>query len=160
MPGKYKIEIKWGVIFFIMTLVWMFLEKTAGLHDQHIDKHPVYTNLVAIPAIAIYVFALLEKKRSWYAGSMNYMQGFISGLIITLVVTILSPLAQLITSHLITPDYFTNAIEYAVETDKMGRTEAEQYFNTTNYIVQGLVGTPVMGIITSAVVALFTRSKQ
>jgi hypothetical protein len=48
---KYKVEIKWGVIFFLMTLVWMFLEKIAGLHDQYIDKHPVYTNLIAIPAI-------------------------------------------------------------------------------------------------------------
>jgi hypothetical protein len=160
MLSKFKIEIKWGAIFFVMTLVWMFLEKIAGLHSTHINKHHIYTNLIAIPAIAIYVFALLDKKRNFYNGSMNYLEGFISGLIITLVVIILSPPAQLITSTIITPEYFPNAINHAVESGLMTREQAEQYFNTGNYIIQGLMGAPVMGILTSAVVAIFARTKS
>jgi len=55
--AKYKIEVKWAVIFVIMSLLWMVLEKLTGLHDKHIDKQMIYTNFIAIPAIAVYVFA-------------------------------------------------------------------------------------------------------
>lgn len=159
MLNKFKIEIKWGIIFFLMSLVWMFLEKISGLHSTHIEKHELYTNLIAIPAIAVYVFALLDKKRNFYEGSMTYLQGFISGLIITLVVTILSPMSQLITTYIITPEYFPNVIKFAVESGKMEQAEADKYFNIASYIKQGLIGAPVMGLITSAIVAIFTRTK-
>jgi hypothetical protein len=154
-----RIEIKWAIIFAIMSLVWMALEKAAGLHDAHIDKHVVYTNFVAIPAIAVYVFALLDKRKNFYYGKMTYMQGFICGLVITAFVTILSPLTQYITSTFITPDYFQNAIDYSVATGKTTQEAGEAYFNLENYIIQGLIGAPVMGVLTSVIVAFFTRKK-
>lgn len=154
-----RIEIKWAIIFVLMQLAWMFLEKLMGLHGEFIDKHPVYTNFIAIPAIIIYVLALLDKRKSAFMGKMTYIQGLLSGLVITLIVTILSPLTQYITSTIITPEYFPNVINYSVESGKMTKEAAEEYFNLRSYIVQGLIGTPVMGIITTAIVALFTRKK-
>jgi hypothetical protein len=154
-----KIEIKWAIIFATMTLLWMLIEKATGLHDTHIDKHMVYTNFIAIPAIAVYVFALLDKRKNYYHGKMTYLQGFVCGLIITLIVTILSPLTQYITSTFITPDYFQNAIAYGVSTGKTTQEAAEGYFNLENYIIQGLIGAPVMGLLTTAIVAIFTRKK-
>jgi hypothetical protein len=159
LMSKYKIEVKWAVIFVLMTLAWMVLEKLAGLHDENIDMHPVYTNFIAIPAIIIYVLALLDKRKNYYSGAMTYKQGFITGLIITAIITILSPLTQYIISTFITPDYFSNAIGYAVSEGIMTKEEAEGYFNLSNYIVQVLIGTPIMGIITTAIVAIFTRKK-
>lgn len=156
---NYKIEVKWAVIFMIMTLVWMLLEKLAGLHSKHIDKHLIYTNFIAIPAIAVYVFALLDKRKNFYGGAMSYKQGFNSGLLITLFVTILSPLTQVITSLLITPEYFPNVIDYCVSQGKMTQEGAESYFNLKSYIIQGLIGAPVMGLLTTALVAIFTRRK-
>lgn len=152
-------EIKWALIFIAMSLVWMVLERVAGLHDVHIDKHMIYTNFIALPAIAVYVLALLEKRRKDFGGVMTYKQGFISGLIITAIVTVFSPLTQIITSLIITPHFFTNAIAYAVEHGKVTREQAEKYFSLTSYIVQGLIGAPVMGIITTAIVAIFTVKK-
>lgn len=152
-----KIEIKWAIIFALMTLLWMVLERVVGLHDTHIDKHAVYTNFIAIPAICVYVFALLDKRKNFYKGKMTYIQGFICGLIITLSVTVLSPLTQYITSTIITPDYFENAIAYGVSTGKTTPEAAEDYFNLKNYIIQGLIGAPFMGLITTALVAIFTR---
>jgi hypothetical protein len=137
----------------------MFLEKLAGLHDEHIDKHPIYTNFIAIPAIAIYVFALLDKRKNFYKSAMTYKQGFISGLIITAIVTVLSPLTQYITSTIITPEYFPNMISYSVETGKMTQEAAEEYFNLKNYLLKVVIGTPIMGILTTAIVAIFTRRK-
>jgi hypothetical protein len=159
MLKNYKIEIKWAFIFAGMILFWMLIERIAGLHSTHIDMHPIFTNFIAIPAIAVYVFALLDKRKNFYNGSMTYLQGFISGLVITVIVTILSPLIQIITSLVITPDFFQNAINNAVSTGKMEQGAAEKYFNLSSYILQGLIGTPVMGIITTAVVAIFTKRK-
>lgn len=154
-----KIEIKWAIIFAIMSLLWMVLEKAVGLHDAHIDKHVIYTNFIAIPAIAVYVFGLLDKRKNFYHGKMTYLQGFISGLIITAFVTVLSPLTQYITSTFITPDYFQNAIAYRVSSGKTTQEAAEAYFNLESYIIQGLIGAPIMGLLTTAIVSIFTQKK-
>ena len=158
--SKLKIEIKWAVIFIIMLLLWMSLERIAGLHNEHIDKHAIFTNLVAIPAIAIYVAALLDKRKNFYNGVMSYKQGFITGLIITIIVTIFSPLTQYITSMFIATEYFPNIIRYSIENGKLTQEAAEKYFNMKSYIIQGLIGTPIMGIITTAIVAIFTNTKS
>jgi len=157
--GKYKIEIKWAFIFIGMMLLWMLLERLVGLHDQHIDKHMIYTNFVAIPSIIIYVFALLDKRKNFYNGKMTYLQAFISGLVITFIVTIFTPLSQYITSTIITPEYFANAIDYSVKTGMMNQGDAEEYFNLNSYIKQSVIGAPIMGILTSAIVAIFVRKK-
>ncbi len=156
-----RIEIKWALIFAAMILLWMWLEKAVGLHGPHIDKHMYLTNLFAIPAIVVYVLALKDKKKNFYNGRMTYKQGFISGLIITAIVTLLAPLTQWITSTVITPEYFPNVIEHSVETGFYPtREEAEAQFNLKTYMVQSTIGTFVMGLITSAVVAFFVKSKS
>lgn len=153
------IEVKWALIFVGATLLWMVLEKAVGLHGKHIDQHATYTNLFAIVAIALYVFALLDKRKNHYGGTMTYMQGFISGLVITVIVAALSPLTQYVVSEVITPEYFPNAIAHAVSNDLMTQEAAEQYFTLNNYRIQGIVGALVLGVVTSAVVAIFVRKK-
>lgn len=157
---KLSTEIKWALIFSATGLLWMVLEKLAGLHDQHIDKHPTFTMFFAIPAIAIYVFALLDKRKNFYQGVMTYKQGLISGLIISVIVTLLSPLTQCITSYIITPEFFPNAIKYVVEHGEMTQEAAESYFSIKNYMIQGLYWGMGMGIVTSAIVALFTQTRK
>lgn len=157
MLKQISIEIKWAVIFIIMTLLWMLLERLVGLHDVYIDKHPIFTNIIAIPAIAVYVLALRNKRKSYYNGKMTYMQGFISGLIITFIVTVLSPVTQIITSYVITPHYFSNVVNYSVTNGLMNQEAAEAYFNIKSYIIQGLMGASIMGTITAAIVAIFTK---
>ena len=156
-----KIEIKWALIFVVMSLLWMWLEKLSGLHSTHIDKHMYLTNLYAIPAILVYVLALRDKKKKFYQGQMSYGQAFVSGLIITAIVALFSPLTQWITSTIITPEYFPNVIEHSLETGyHASREEAEAYFSLENYIKQSVIGALVMGLITTAVVAIFVRSKK
>lgn len=157
---KYKIEIKWAVIFIIMQLVWMTIERFTGLYNEHIDKHAIYTNLIAIPAIIIYILALLDKRKKYFNGVMNYRQGFITGLFITIIVTVLSPLTQYITTTFIATDYFPNVIKYSVESGKMTQDSAEAFFNLKSFFIQGLIGTPIMGLITTLIVSFFTKSKK
>lgn len=56
-----KIEFKWAIIFTVIMIVWMFIEKLVGLHSTHISKHEKLSSLFAIIAISIYVLALLDK---------------------------------------------------------------------------------------------------
>ena len=150
--------IRWGLIFTAAALTWMILEKAMGWHGEKIEQHPVMTNLFAVVAITVFVFALLDKRKQ-LGGSMTWTQGFVAGLWVSVVVAILSPLSQWVTHALISPDYFANAIAYAVENEKATREEAERYFNLNSYIVQSAIGALVMGAVTSAVVALFVKRK-
>lgn len=156
---RYAIEIKWGVIFVVVMLLWMLFEKLMGWHDVHIDKHPVYTNLFAIPATVMYVLALLDKRKNYYGGTMTWKQGFFTGLIVSVVVMVLSPLAQWITHFVITPDYFANVIDHTVSTGKMTREQAENYFSFGNYLWQSTLFALIIGAVTAAVVAIFTRKR-
>jgi len=156
-----SIEIKWALIFSAVTLLWMTGEKLVGLHDKYIDYHLYLTNLIAIPAIIMMVLALKEKKNKGYDGQMTYGQGFISGIIISAIIALLSPLTQWITSYVITPEYFTNVIKRSVELGYYKTTEeAAANFNYKNYAIQSTIGALVMGIATTAIAMIFIRNKK
>lgn len=155
-----KTEIKWAFIFAAMFLLWVTLEKIAGLHDQYLEQQQLVTTLILIPSIIIYALALRDKKKNFYSGQMTYKQGFISGMALTLFIVVLSPVNQLITSYVITPEYFANAIAYTVAKGVFTQAQAEQQFSVGNYILTGMVGGLITGLIFSAVVPVFLRSKR
>jgi hypothetical protein len=155
---KFRIELKWGFLFFLSGLAWMLLEKSLGWHDRLIEQHATYTLLYAPLAIFIYVVALWEKKRKTYSGRMTFLQGFLSGLLLTLVVVVLTPLSQYISHSLISPDYFSNIIQLTVNSGKMTLQEAEAYFNLMNYTTQSVFFAGGMGILTTVVVMIFMKS--
>lgn len=158
--SKFTIEIKWAIIFVLMMIAWMFLENIAGLHDDNIHLHAIYTNFIALPSILIFVLAFRDKRKNYYNGIMSYKQGLITGIIMSVVVAVFSPFIQLIFTGIISPDYFTNVIEYSVSEGKMTREAAESYFNLVSYMWQGALGALMMGVVTSAIVAIFTIKKK
>lgn len=156
-----KIEIKWAIIFSVVGLLWMVLEKLSGLHGKYIDYHLYLTNLFAIPAIVMMVMALKDKKTSFYGGKMSYTQGLITGVIVSLIIALLSPATQWITSYVISPEYFPNVIKRSVELGYYPTTaEAEANFNYRNYAVQGAIGALVMGAVTTAIAMIFIRTRK
>ncbi|WP_394974499.1 DUF4199 domain-containing protein [uncultured Croceitalea sp.] len=156
---KFATEIKWALIFTLASLLWVLLEKALGWHDTYIDKHAIYTNFFAVIAIILFVLALWEKRNRDLGGKMTWFQGVASGMLISVVIAILSPLTQYITHELISPDYFKNMINYVVENDKMTQKNAEVYFSFKSYLLQAAFGALGMGAVTSASVALFVRKK-
>lgn len=156
-----KIEIKWSILFSIMGLVWMLLEKLSGLHSTYIDYHLYLTNLFAIPAIWVMVLALKEKKKVYFNGNISYKQGLISGIILSIIIALFSPVTQWITTYIITPEYFPNVIKRSVEIGYFKTTaEAEANFNYSNYAVQGAIAAFIMGLITTSIAMIFIRTKQ
>lgn len=155
--GKFKTEIKWGIIFVLTTLIWNFLEKSLGFHGENIAQHAVVSNFFMIPAFFIYVLGIREKREKDLGGTMTFKQGFIAGMIITLVVTVFTPLTQYLVSTVITPDYFQNMIDYSVEIETYTQEEAENVFNLQSYMVQSTLLAPAIGAVTSLLVALFMK---
>jgi len=156
-----KIEIKWAILFSIMGLIWMLLEKLSGLHSTYIDYHLYLTNLFAIPAIWVMVLALKEKKKVDYNGNITYTQGLLSGIVLSIIIALLSPITQWITTYLITPEYFPNVIKRSVEIGYYKTTaEAEANFNYSNYAVQGAIAAFIMGLITTSIAMIFIKSKK
>src|SRR5690606_24385271 len=156
-----RIEIKWAIIFSIMGLIWMVLEKVTGLHGKYIDYHLYLTNLFAIPAIVVMVMALKDKKKNFYNGQISYKQGLISGTILSVTIALISPLTQWITSFIITPEYFPSVIKRSVELGYFKTVaEAGANFNYQNYAKQGAIGALVMGVVTTAIAMIFIRTKN
>ena len=156
-----KIEIKWALVFSGVTWVWMVLEKVSGLHGTYIDYHLYLTNLFAIPAIIVMVMALKDKKNNFFGGQMTYKQGLVSGIVLSVLIALLSPLTQWITSYVITPEYFPNVIKRSVELGYFKTTaEAEANFNYQSYALQGAIGALVMGSVTTAIAMIFVQTKK
>lgn len=156
----YKIEIKWAIIFEIVILVWMIIEKMLGYHSDKIAQHEVFSNFFMIPAILTYFLALREKKMVDYGGRITYGQAFMAGIVITAIVTVLAPLSQYITTNYISPEYFPNMINYVVSTNQLNQEQADAYFNLKNYIIQSIFATPLMGMMTTGILSFIVKSKN
>jgi hypothetical protein len=156
--GKFSVEIKWGLIFFVVALAWMYFEKLMGWHGEKIDQHATYTLLFMPIAILMYVLALREKKEK-NDGILSWKEGFKAGLVIALVVAVLSPLSQFIVHKVISPDYFDTVIKYSVDNGFLTQEQAETNFNLNSYIWQSVIGAIGAGAITSAIVAIFVRNR-
>ncbi len=154
---KIKLELKWGFIITIMFLVWMLVEKVLGWHDEKIADHYWLTFLFTPFIIIMYTLAIREKRRRFLGGVLTWIQGFTTGVKVSIFAALLSPLAQYIIHNYITPKYFDNVIAYSVTNQLMTIEAANDYFNINSYMLQSAVGTLVTGIIVSAVVAFFLK---
>lgn len=157
---KFTVEMKWALIFIAAQILWMIFEKAMGWHDELIAKQAIYTNFFAIIAIGIYILELYEKRRKVFNGIMNWQQGFVSGIILTAFIAILTPFAQYLIIELITPEYFDNIISYSVENGRMTQENAEAFFNMKSYVVQATFGAIGYGVVTAAIAALIMKRKK
>ncbi len=117
-----------GINSTLAALLWIVFEKLMRWHDESIAEHAIYTNFFSVVAIVVYVLVLLDNCKNFYNGLMNWKEGFICGLLISLGIAILAPISQNITHVFITPEYFPNVINYAVESGNASEKEAQAYF--------------------------------
>lgn len=153
-------EVKWGLAFFIMTLVWMTFEHLMGLHGEKIAMQEKMTGFFSIPAVTVYWLAIRDKRNNDLKGRMTWKQGVIAGLKVTMIATALAPLAMLLTVYVISPDYFKNVIEYTVNVQGRDRAEMEAAFNVKHYLLNELYVTPIMGALTAMVVSAFLKTRK
>ena len=153
----YKFEIKWAIVFALMTIVWMLIEKLAGLHDQHIENHAFYTKLLSIPALIVFILAMMDKRKNFYFNVFSFKKAFNMGIVLTSMIVVLIPIIYLIVLKVISPDYLTNASEYAISSGNMNEMEARNYFDFNSILLFGIITSLFSGLIISALAALITK---
>lgn len=156
---KIYIELKWAVIFSIALLSWILFEKTMGWNKEQFEEFWWLTLLFAPFAILMYLLALREKRRRVFGGEMTWIQGFISGVIISVFAALLSPLTEYVAYNFFTPDYFNTIAESSVTNDLMARTKMNNLFNINNYRWQSAFGLFGFGVLNSVIAAFFVRKK-
>jgi Protein of unknown function (DUF4199) len=154
-----KTEIKWGLIFSLVQLLWLALEYAVGLHDKYISMHPFLSLLFIIPAFAMMILAIAEKRRV-LGGSVSFKQAFLCGLGVSVVVSLLAPLAQFIFHRFINPSFFENMIDYMISTGRSTPEQANDFFNLKFYMFQESMSAIVTGVITSSILAAIMRDRK
>ncbi|RYD73504.1 MAG: DUF4199 domain-containing protein [Sphingobacteriales bacterium] len=108
--------------------------------------------------IFVYYVAIKEKKNEFFKGMMTWKQGCVSGIVLTIIIAILTPFCQVIFHKAIAPEFFPNMIEYSISKGNSAEM-AKSYFNLSSYILQNIFGVLSLGVVISAIVALFLQTK-
>ncbi len=143
-----------------ISLMWSYLERSAGLHGSHIENHALYSNLFGIFAFIVYAMCIFDKKRNYYDNRMDWTRGFLSGLTLTVMIALLSPLIQYIIVEHISPDFLANMKTYYVSRNGSGKALADAMFSFRGLLLQAVFNIMSMGVVASAIIAWFARSKE
>ena len=157
--NKFKIEFKWAIYYTFLVIMWFQLEKYLGFHDKNIANHTVFTNLMYVFIFGIYIFFLIDKKKTFFNGTMTWQQGYLSGVILAIFAMILTPFALYFSFKYVNPDFFTNMINYSVSKG-MKLENAQAMFNTTAYMIFASFGTFSFGIIFAALASSLVKTKK
>jgi hypothetical protein len=155
----FIIEIRWAFIFTVTAILWAGIEKLMGMHDSKIGSQPMFSILFAVPAIFVYVLALLEIKQKKFNGVMTWKEGVVHGFVMSLFVAVLSPVSQWATYMLISPEFFAKAVNFYTDKHIMTETRALEVFNIQAYLKKCVIESLSMGVITSVLVALIVKTK-
>jgi len=158
--SRFKIEYKWALLISLMILLWMALEEKLGWHDQRIAHYTIYKMSIMLPIVLYFGMALGDKRKNFYNGKMTFGQSFLTGLKITLLLTLLGPILQLVVSLYISPHFFKNAIEFAIQNSNEMSQDIEKYFCLSNYIIQSTVQLFLAGLLSSFFLSLFIRRHE
>ncbi|NBO64221.1 MAG: DUF4199 domain-containing protein [Acidobacteria bacterium] len=153
-----KVEIRWGFIFSLASLLWISGEYLVGLHDRHIEHQATLTNLFFFPAVLIMYLAVSEKKRQM-GGTISFAVALRCGLGVSVIVAILAPAVQYLFSRWINPDFFVAMNSYAVASGKLSPEQAQQHFNRNTYMLMSSIGAIGMGGLTSLFLAWLMRTR-
>lgn len=159
MIQRYIHEIKWALIFIVALILWVFAERLLGFHSVRLQYQALVSGLFTLVAVLIYVLALGQKRQQYYLDHMTWQQGFYCGFIITLIITILTPLVQLLIHTVVTPHFLTNMITYTAELEGIEPAAAAVRYNLGSYVIQAMLSALVMGIVLSAIIAFFVRTR-
>ena len=58
----YKQEVKWAIILFTVTIIWMVFEKLMGWHGLNIGDHATYTNIYDLLFAGVFALAFREQR--------------------------------------------------------------------------------------------------
>lgn len=156
---NYSIEIKWAIVYVIISFLWIFIQKSLGFFDSNIPGHVLFSLLIVLVLAPLFYFSQTDKKKNFLNNKMVWKQGFISGCLVIVMATIFVPVLSYVTYEIVAPDFFDKAIAFYTTSGKLNPVEAAEQFNLKNAIIRGISDNLSFGISFSAIMAFFTKSK-
>lgn len=156
---KFKIEIKFGLVIGLLTVIWLLGEYSTGLHHDHHDLFLLVTNFVFVIPLAGLYLGISSKRKNDYDQYLSLGQGFITGSMISTIYAFIAGIGQFLYHTIINPHYFdlmiTRSQEHGVSAE-----EATQYFNTTNYTISVVISYFVVGLLASLLYSVILKRKR
>ena len=162
-----KAEFKYGIITGIGISLWILLEFLLGFHTNNIDMGEYSTYFVVlVPLLTLYL-GIKEKRDKWNKGQISFNSGIKTGLMISLIGTVIIATFLIIYFNYLNPDYAEwglayhkkkmilrgkSSAEIAVEMEKMKST-----LGFLNQFLYGTIGAVGTGFIISAALSLFMK---
>lgn len=155
-----KNELLAGVAIAIASFIWICLEYIIGIHDRYIAYHMYATNVAYIlPVVGIY-WAIKKRHATFAKGEFQLKDGLMSGVIVFVTAALLNLPLQLFFLKYINPDFFGNMMAYEAKKAIMDGgnsiiaiTDAQDYYNTSSYLIQGFTGFLAIGLLVSLMVS-------
>lgn len=157
---KFAVEIRWGIRYIFAYIAWAFLEKAMGVYDENLSQLAFYSLGFYAFGLIIYILALTDKKNHVFNGSMDWKQGCVSGVYMSIVIGLLMPVVQLLIHQVIAPELLPNMIKNVVDKGHMTAELAAENYNLTSYMMQGIFFALSIGVLFSALAALIVRNKK
>ncbi len=158
--NKIGIELKWAGIITAFTCLWAALEQALGYHKDF-SNILITAFIYYIILTFLWAIAFIDKKKSLGKNTVwEFKSAFKFGLILTGLLTILSPISQYIIYENISPDYFNNMIEYQMAKGRQTRESLELIHNINFAIRQGVMNSLSLGVIYAALYAWVFKTKS
>ncbi|MCH8524821.1 MAG: DUF4199 domain-containing protein [Balneolales bacterium] len=148
-----KIELKFGLLYAAATLIWISIEYLLGFHSTYIVLHPYASFLFLFVAIAV-IYQGMKSRKEFHNGEITYGQLFLSGVYITIVAVLVSPLTNYVFHSFINQDFFEAMIRMSIDQMRMTEDMAREHFNLKRYTQLNIV----FGLISGVVISLFTAA--
>jgi len=165
MKGTFYLELKYGLLISIFSLMWIVFEQLFGLQDEYIEWHSLVTNFsLIIPIMGIW-FAIRDFKLA-RTSKYNFQKAFGIGFRITIINTILVIPIIYLFYNFINPDWTSstmleakrNALTKGKDAIKAVE-EARFYFGFNYYLIQSIIGTFIFGTLISSIIAFLAKNR-
>ena len=158
-----KTEVKYGIITGLVICLWQLSEFLLGFHTNKMNIGEFTTYFVVIiPFITIYI-GIKEKRDKMYGGRISVRNGIRTGLMISLVATLIVAVYLIFYFNTINPDFLDLSIAYQKEkllsrgkTGEQISLEMNRLKFMFSFVNQFLFGT--LGLLTSGFIISFTLS--
>lgn len=168
MSSTYRTAAQWGLYIGLANLIWLYAARYLGLHTSGIMVFQVFMLVWFALTLAGYIAMLRRIKRGNPA--LSYGQGSSAGVVAGAVSAVVAVIAQVGYYKVVHPewpevmagqtkDFFTAAGKTPAEIEQAVAL-ARESFTLSNYAISSAVTALVMGIVLSAIIMIFLRSRR
>jgi hypothetical protein len=160
MKNSWIPALKWGGIYALLMMIWPLLESILGFHNSWLEYHVLFTSVKYLPALLIFYRSLTAARHRQGKNPFPYSKAFVAGLRTTACASVLTPIAMAVSLQFLTPHFLSTMETFMVQEQWMTVEAAANYFKFSTYLIQWSVATPAVGLMLTAITAVFAMRQR